>query len=54
MTSNARAQRLIDEFEEAAAFVGGYSVRHGIAAVLRHLADTLAALPRYPYPPEPQ
>ena len=48
MTSNARAQRLIDEFEEAAAFVGGYSVRHGIAAVLRHLADTLAALPRYP------
>ena len=40
MTSNARAQRLTDEFEEAASFYEGYSVRHGIAAVLRHLADT--------------
>jgi hypothetical protein len=35
-----RAQRLVDEFEQAASFYGGYSVRHGIAAVLRHLADT--------------
>jgi len=40
MTSNSRAQRLVDEFEQAASFYGGYSVRHGIAAVLRHLADT--------------
>ena len=40
MTSNARAQRLLDEFEEGAAFAGGHSIRHGIAAVLRHLADT--------------
>ena len=40
MTSYTRAQRLVGEFEKAAAFVGGYSVRHGIAAVLRHLADT--------------
>ena len=40
MTSNARAQRLVDEFEEAASFYEGYSIRHGIAAVLRHLADT--------------
>jgi hypothetical protein len=41
MTSNTRAQRLIDEFEEAASYYGGYSsIRHGIAAVLRHLADT--------------
>ena len=40
MTSNARAERLIDEFDEAASFYDGYSVRHGIAAVLRHLADT--------------
>ena len=40
MTSNTRVQRLIDEFEEAASFYEGYSVRHGIAAVLRHLADT--------------
>jgi len=39
--SNARAQRLIDEFTEAAALdSGGFSVRHGIAAVLRHIADT--------------
>ena len=42
MTSNARAQRLINEFEEAASFYEGYSVRHGIAAVLRHLVDTEA------------
>ena len=40
MTSNTRAQRLIDEFEEAASFYEGCSIRHGIAAVLRHLADT--------------
>jgi hypothetical protein len=42
MTSDTRAQRLIDEFEEAATNCddGSYSVRHGIAAVLRHLADT--------------
>jgi hypothetical protein len=40
MTSDSRAQRLVDEFEQAASFYGGYSVRHGIAAVLRHLADT--------------
>ena len=40
MTSDTRAQRLIDEFEEAASFYEGYSIRHGIAAVLRHIADT--------------
>lgn len=40
MTSYSRAQRLVDEFEQAASFYGGFSVRHGIAAVLRHLADT--------------
>jgi len=40
VTSDSRAQRLVDEFEEAASFYGGFSVRHGIAAVLRHLADT--------------
>jgi hypothetical protein len=41
MTSSYRAQRLIDEFEDAAYLDGGsYSIRHGIAAVLRHLADT--------------
>ena len=41
MTSPSRALRLIDEFEDAAYLDGGsYSIRHGIAAVLRHLADT--------------
>jgi len=40
MTSDSRAQRLVDEFEQAASFYGGFSVRHGIATVLRHLADT--------------
>jgi hypothetical protein len=42
MTSNARAQRLLDEFEEGAAFAGGHSIRHGIAAVLWHLIATEA------------
>ena len=42
MTSATRAQRLVDEGEEGAAFDfgKGFSIRHGIAAVLRHLADT--------------
>ena len=40
MISSTRVQRLIDEFEEAASFYEGYSIRYGIAAVLRHLADT--------------
>ena len=42
MTSNTRAQRLVDEFEEAATdWEGGkYNIRQGIAGVLRHLADT--------------
>lgn len=41
MTSEARAQRLVDEFCDAAwDGDGALSVRHGIAAVLRHLADT--------------
>jgi hypothetical protein len=40
MTSNSRAQRLVDAFDWAATSYEGYNVRHGIAAVLRHLADT--------------
>lgn len=40
MTSDSRAQRLVDEFEQAASFYGGFSVRHGIAAVLHNLANT--------------
>ena len=42
MTSDTRAQRLVDEFEEAATdWEGGkYNIRHGIAGVLRHIVDT--------------
>jgi hypothetical protein len=42
MTSPTRAQRLVDEFEQGSDFAGGFSIRHGIAAVLRHLVDTEA------------
>jgi hypothetical protein len=38
MTSDTRAQRLLDEFEQGRDFAGGFSIRHGIAAVLRHLS----------------
>ena len=41
MTSNTRAQRLVDEFDEGSyTESGAYSIRHGIAAVLRHLVHT--------------
>jgi hypothetical protein len=41
MTSNARADRILDEFTEGAYHGGRHtSIRHGIAAVLRHLAAT--------------
>jgi hypothetical protein len=44
MTSDTRAQRLVDEFEIGASldrgFGIGFSIRHGIAAVLEHLCDT--------------
>lgn len=41
MISGSRAQRLVDEFEDAAYLsLSGFSIPHGIAAVLRHLADT--------------
>ena len=45
MTSQSRAQRLVDEFWEHADDEDEHSdvyrqVRHGIAAVLRHLAAT--------------
>lgn len=32
MTSDTRAQRLVDEFEQGRDFAGGFSIRHGIAA----------------------
>ena len=34
MTSPTRAQRLVDEFEQGRDFAGGFSIRHGIAAVM--------------------
>jgi hypothetical protein len=40
MTSESRAQRLVDEFKEAAGAYEGYNVRAGIAAVLTHLLAT--------------
>lgn len=42
MTSATRTQRLVDEFEQGRDFAGGHSIRHGLAAVLRHLVDTEA------------
>ena len=42
MTSEARAQRLVDEFQEGATWGEGFSVRHGLAAVLRHIIATEA------------
>jgi hypothetical protein len=43
-TIQARAQRLVDEFEEGASFLGAgrFSIGHGIARVLRNLSDTEA------------
>ena len=38
--SEARAQRLVDEYLEGLASTGGHSVRHGIAQLLQHIADT--------------
>ena len=42
MICPSRAQRLVDEFEEAATDweAGKYNIRQGIAGVLRHIADT--------------
>jgi hypothetical protein len=40
MTSDTRAQRLVDEFEDGSAQLGGFNTRHGIAAVLTHLTTT--------------
>lgn len=43
MTSATRAQRLIDEFEDATcACHSGHKTRYGIAAVLRHIVNTEA------------
>ena len=47
MASDARAQRLLDEFQEGATSDGGCKVRRGLAWVLRHLADTEADDPPF-------
>ena len=39
MSSDTRAQRLLDEFNAGATWRGGFSVQWGIAWVLRHIAD---------------
>ena len=38
--SEARAQRLVDEYLEGLTSTGGHSVRRGIAQLLQHIADT--------------
>ena len=41
MTSQARADRILDEFHEGATkWDGGFSIRHGLAAVLLHIKAT--------------
>ena len=40
MTSDTRALRILQEFEKGAGNVDGFSIRHGIAAVFRHLQYT--------------
>ena len=40
MTSDTRVLRILQEFEEGAGHVDGFSFRHGIAAVLWHLIAT--------------
>jgi len=42
MISDTRAQRLVDEFEQGRDFAGGFSISHGLAAVLLHLVATEA------------
>lgn len=39
MTSDPRAQRLVDEFYEGATWKGGFDIRYGLAYVLEHLIE---------------
>ena len=46
MISESRVQRLIEEFEDGSTLdFGGFSIRHGIASVLDHVADTESIYP---------
>jgi hypothetical protein len=53
MTSSARAQRLVDEFEDRSAQLGGFSIRHGIAAVLYELVGQVVPEERAPHSVDP-
>lgn len=46
MISESRVQRLVEEFEDGSTWdFGGFSIRHGIASVLDHVADTESIYP---------
>jgi hypothetical protein len=53
MTSNARAQRLIDEFEDGSFQLGGFSIRHGIAWSLYELVGQVVPEEHAPYSVDP-
>jgi hypothetical protein len=53
MTSSARAQRLVDKFEDCSSQLRGFSIRHGIAAVLYELVGQLVPEERAPHSVDP-
>jgi hypothetical protein len=53
MTSSARAQRLVDEFEDCSSQLRGFSIRHGIAAVLYELVGQVVPEERAPHSVDP-
>jgi hypothetical protein len=53
MTSSARAQRLVDEFEDCSSQLRGFRIRHGIAAVLYELVEQLVPEERAPHSADP-
>ena len=53
MTSSTRAQRLVDEFEDGSSQLRGFSIRHGIAAVLYELVGQVVPEERAPHSVDP-
>jgi hypothetical protein len=53
MTSDTRAQRLVDEFEQGRDFAGGFSIRHGIAWSLYELVGQVVPEEHAPYSVDP-
>jgi hypothetical protein len=49
----SRAQRLVDGFEDGSAQLGGFSIRHGIAAVLYELVGQVVPEERAPHSVDP-